>query len=621
MASTVKRLVVAGLLGFVIHGTLFGQLPNIQFRAIVLSAVIVLAILCHPAGGKRPGPVARLWDGALLLIGLAGCAYVAVNYWDIMFDQYALRPAGNLLGLGLILVVLELSRRTVGRAFGVLVAIFAAYALWGDALPGRLGHGGVSHETLMSLLYFSTDGLWGQIFDIFASLLVLFILFSSLMMVTGTGERMIRLACYLGGGMRGGAAKIAVIASAFVGSVSGSSVTNVAMTGTLTIPMMKRLGYRPAVAGAIEATASSGGQITPPMMGAGLFLMAEFLGIPVGHMMLVAAFPAALFFLGVLASVHLESLRHGIGALPPDEIPDRDEVQRFDVYAPIFLPITILVAVLAVGYPAAIAILAACTTLAALHLAPARSMRDLRARGRDLLGVFDDAAGPLAMLGTLCAAAGVLIGVIGVVGLGIKFGDTVMSLANDNLFAALLLSGAVIMVIGMGMPTTAAYVLASSVILTAFIKLGVPEISAHMFIFFFATLSAITPPVCAAVFVAAGIAGAPMLPTAVQTMRFAAIKYVLPFLFVLRPEVLLMGEPATVAFAMLKCVVTTLLLSAAFTGYLFAPVPLIGRTVLMLAAVLALGGGWIWLAAALAMTAGVHLMSAIGGHQRKLRSD
>jgi len=460
-------------------------------------------------------------------------------------------------------------------------------------------------KPLISLIYFSTDGIWGQIFDIFSSLLVLFILFSSLMTVTGTGDKMIRLASYLGGRSRGGAAKIAVIASAFIGSVTGSAVTNVAMTGTLTIPMMKRLGYKKEVAAAIEATASSGGQITPPMMGAGLFLMAEFLNIEISRMMLIVLVPALLFYLGVLFSVHFESSRNNIGALPENELPARSEVMNFSTWGPILVPFVVLVAVIAAGQPAGIAILASTAVLLVLYLAESRSWRDLTDRTRALGQLGSVAGRSIAMLGTLCAAAGILIGVIGMVGLGIKFGDAVLSLANNNLFAALVLSGFVVMIIGMGMPTTAAYVLASSVILTAFLKLGIPELSAHMFIFYFATLSAITPPVCAAVFVAAGIAESKVVPTAIQTMRFAGIKYVLPFLFVFRPELLLSGDLVNTSFIFGCAALATVAFSGAFSRYLTQELNLVWSAMLVVSGLLLLSGNL------LAITLGLGIFVAI----------
>lgn len=573
------------LVGITAWGAVFGQLPNLQHRAIVLSLVAGLAVLVTPAGRSW---AARGLDALMLAVIVVASLWVYVNYWDIMMNPVARRPEAIILGLALVAAILELSRRAIGWTFAILIAIFAAYALFGDLLPGRIGHGGVSLRMLTSMLYLSTDGIWGQVFNIYASFLILFILFSALMMATGAGETMMDIAKLVGGRMRGGPAKISVISSAMIGSMTGSSVTNVAMTGTFTIPMMKRMGYRPEVAGAIEATASSGGQITPPLMGAGLFLMAEFLNLPVSHMMAVALIPALLFYAGVLASVHFESMREGVGALPAEEMPDAARLRRVSVWLPLAAPFVVLLTMLLLGYSVALSILSACVVLAGLHLLFDPENRGFVARLRDLASALVEAAGPLVMLGALCAAAGILIGVIGFVGIGVKFGDAMLGLAGGHLFPALILAGVVVIVIGMGMPTTAAYVLAASTILTSFDMLGVPALNANMFVFYFATLSAITPPVCTAVFVAAGLANASWWATAVQTVRFAVIKYLLPFLFIFRPETLLQGTPLDVAVTLAACLAGTVALSAGFSGWLLGPLHKCARAVTVIAGVLLL---------------------------------
>lgn len=560
------------LVGLTAWGALYGQLPNIQHRSVVLALVAGLAVVVLPLRGS-----ARALDLALLVSILAATAWVYLNYWDVMMNPVTRRPEAIWLGLALIAAILELSRRTVGWTFAVLVALFGAYALFGHLLPGRVGHGGVSLRMLVSMLYLSTDGIWGLVIDIYASFLILFILFSALMMATGVGETMMDLAKLIGGRLRGGAAKIAVVSSAMVGSMTGSSVTNVAMTGNFTIPMMKRLGYRREVAAGIEATASSGGQITPPLMGAGLFLMAEFLAMDVGQVMLIALVPAGLFYIGVLASVHFESVRAGVDRLPESEMPDAARLRRFSVWGPLVIPLVVLLWMILAGFSVGLSILAACAALVTLHLITAGSAAALRDRVGDLLKGLENAAVPLVTLGALCAAAGVLIGVIGFVGIGVKFADAVLGLAEGNFAVALVLAGVVVIVVGMGMPTTAAYILAVSVILTTFVQLGIDPLQAHMFVFYFATLSAITPPVCTAVFVAAGLAEASWWATALQTIRFAVIKYLLPFLFVFRPETLLDGSATAIAAVLAACAAGTVALSAAFSGWLFGPLRPLGR--------------------------------------------
>lgn len=560
--------IVLLLVGYVLYTLAFGALPNLQHRSLVLIGCVAMAVMAFPALRSTFAPAGRAIDLILFGVAAAAAVYVLVNYWDIMLIPGRPTTVEMLLGGGLILTILELSRRCLGWSFTILVALFAGYALFGDLLPGRLGHGGASLSTLVNLSYLSTDGVLGGLFGIFANLLIPFIVFSGLMLATGAGDALLDVAKFVGGRMRGGPAKISVISSAFVGSMTGSSVTNVAMTGNFTIPLMKRLGYRPEVAGGIEATASSGGQITPPLMGAGLFLMAELLRVPVTDMMLIALVPAGLFYVGVLASVHFESVRAGVTALPAEEIPAAAHLRSFSVWGPLLLPFGALIGLLIVGYSVGYALLAAIGTLVTLYLVTARSTSELSRRLVSLFQSLADMAKPIAVLGLLCAAAGLLVAVIGYVGVGVKMSELVLSLGAGNLLLTLILAAIVIMIIGMGMPTTAAYLLAASVIAAAFDQLGISDIQAHMFIFYFATLSAITPPICAAAYVAAGLAGAHWFRVALQSVRFAAIKYLLPFLFVFQPALVLQGTSFEVAWAFVLCAVGAIYLSAALAGQL-----------------------------------------------------
>ena len=565
--STLMMIVVA----VVLYSAAYGQWPNIQQRAGIFAFCLAMGLILFPFRQDAPKGQRFVVDGLLFLLGGGASLYVIVNYWDIMLNPGSLPDWNIWFGVALILVVLELARRTIGYAFAVLIAIFGAYALFGHLIPGKLGHGGASAEFLIDMLYFSTDGIWGPIADIFVTLLIPFTIFSGLMMATGAGENLLDFAKIVGGKMRGGPAKIAVISSAMVGSMTGSSVTNVAMTGNFTIPMMKRLGYRPEVAGGIEATASTGGQITPPLMGAGLFLMSEFLGIPVSRMMLIVLIPAILFYVGVLSAVHFESIRSGIGRVPADEIPEWSKFRKFQVWGPLILPFLLLLGMIFKGYSADYAMLFAILALVATYLGSSRSMADLRGKAVSLIVALEGMAKSIVTLGVLCASAGLLVGVIGSVGIGVKFADAVLSLAGESFLVSLILAGMVIMILGMGIPTTAAYVLALAAIGLAFNKLDIAPLQTHMFIFYFATLSAITPPVCAAVYVAAGIAEASWLKVAIHTIRFAAIKYLMPFLFIFHPGLLGVNGFWDMLFTATACGIGAVLLSGVFSSHLLAP--------------------------------------------------
>ncbi len=575
MSPKIKKYTVGALMlivvAVVLYSAAFGQWPNIQHRAGIFSLCLAMGLILFPFRENASTATRIAVDGGLFLFGSGASLYVIWNYWDIMLRPGSLPKWDVWLGVALILVVMELARRSIGYAFAILIAVFGAYALLGHLIPGKLGHGGASAEFLVDILFFSTDGIWGPITDIFVTLLIPFTIFSGLMMATGAGESLLDFAKIVGGRMRGGPAKIAVLSSAMVGSMTGSSVTNVAMTGNFTIPMMKRLGYRPEVAGGIEATASTGGQITPPLMGAGLFLMSEFLGVPVSQMMLIALVPAILFYIGVLSAVHFESVKSGVGRVPAAEIPDWSKFRSFGVLGPLVLPLLVLIGMIIYGFSADYAMLFAILTLVGTYLMSAGSLKEVRKRVISIVNSFEGMAKTIATLGVLCASAGLLVGVIGSVGIGVKFADAVLGLAGANFLASLVLAGAVIMIVGMGIPTTAAYVLALAVIGLAFKKLGIEPLQTHMFIFYFATLSAITPPVCAAVYVAAGIAEANWIKVAVHTIRFAAIKYLMPFLFIFHPGLLWVNGPIDLLITASACGIGAVLLSAVFSGYLLAP--------------------------------------------------
>jgi TRAP transporter 4TM/12TM fusion protein len=578
----------AALVGFLCVTAVLGQLPNMQQRNIAVTLVLLIGLVSYPAhAGARDG--VPWYDWALAALLVVAAVNLHLKFWDVMMDPMAaIGTADLLLGLAVAAVTIEVSRRAVGASFAVLVVLAILYALYGNLMPGRFAHTGIAWEFLAENIYFSTSGLWGPLTDSFVSLISLFVIFGALMMNTGVGAAMMDAAKLAAGRYTGGAAKIAVVSSAMVGTITGSSVTNVAMTGQFTIPMMKRLGYKPAVAGAIEATASSGGQITPPLMGAGLFLMADFLNVAVTDIMLAALIPAFLFYVGVLASVHFDSAKDGVGGVPPEEMPDAARLRDPRVFIPLLLPFVVLIGMIAQGWPVSWAVLAASAAIALSHLAAARSLSDLARHGRELVNALIETGPALVTLGALIAAASVLVGLIDLTGVGVKFTEVILGASDGSLLVTLLLSAAVMLFLGMGMPTTAAYVLSTAVIVVALQRVGLSPLQAHLFAFYVATLSALTPPVCAAVFVAAGIAGAPWTETAWHTVRLAIIKYLLPFLFALHPALLMEGSAALVLGTLVVAVIGTVLMSASLSGYLAGRLSPLPRAAMFIASALIL---------------------------------
>jgi TRAP transporter 4TM/12TM fusion protein len=576
-------LLTGVLLIFLCVTAFVGQLPNIQQRNIAITLVLLIGLIALPA---HAGARARVpwYDWLMAVLVVVAAINLHVKFWAVMErPEEAIGLLELLSGILVTTITVEVSRRAVGSSFAVLVLIALVYSLYGNLLGGRMAHPGIAWEVLAEYVYLSSAGLWGPLTDSFVSLISLFCLFGALMMNTGVGSAMMDAAMLAAGRYTGGAAKIAVLSSAMVGTITGSSVTNVAMTGQFTIPLMKRLGYRPAVAGAVEATASSGGQITPPLMGAGLFLMAEFLNLPVTAIMLAALIPALLFYVGVFASVHFDSARDGVGGVPPEQMPDPARLRDPRVILQVLTPFVVLIGMIATGWPVAWAVLAASAAIAASHLLAARGRADLRERVGQLWAALLETGPALVMLGALIAAASVLVGLIDLTGAGVKFTEIILRWADGGLALTLILSAAVMLILGMGMPTTAAYVLSTAVIVVALQKVGLSPLQAHMFAFYVATLSALTPPVCAAVFVAAGIANASWTETAWHTVRLAMIKYLLPFIFALHPPLLMEGSMIEILVTLIIAIIGTVMLSAALSGWLAGPVRWALRLPLLLA--------------------------------------
>jgi len=593
-------LLTGCLLVFLCVTTFVGQLPNIQQRNIAITLVLLIGLIALPARQSSARDAVPWYDWLMALILIVAAVNLHLKYWAVMErPEEAITHFELISGMLVAAITVEVSRRAVGLSFAVLVAIAVLYALFGNVLSGRMAHAGIAWPVLAEYVYLSSAGLWGPLTDSFVSLIALFCLFGALMMNTGVGAAMMDGAMLAAGRYTGGAAKISVLSSAMIGTITGSSVTNVAMTGQFTIPMMKRLGYKPAVAGAVEATASSGGQITPPLMGAGLFLMAEFLNLPVTSIMLAALIPALLFYVGVFASVHFDSARDGVGRVPAHELPDPARLRDPRVVVQVLAPFIVLIGMIVTGWPVSWAVLAASAAIAVSHWLAARSLADLRSRTKELWRALLETGPAMVTLGALIAAASLLVGLIDLTGAGVKFTEVILRWGDGGLVLTLMLSAAVMLVLGMGMPTTAAYVLSTAVIVVALQKVGLSPLQAHMFAFYVATLSALTPPVCAAVFVAAGIAGAPWTETAWHTVRLALIKYLLPFIFSVHPPLLMEGGLAIVLATLAVAIAGTIMLSAALSGWLAGPLTGLPRALLLGAALMVLYPEWMTSAAGL----------------------
>ena len=536
------------------------------------------------AGERRAGETevgAGSWfttatDLALGLTLIASAAWLITQHISLVARSGAPLPIDLVLGGLTVLAVLELARRTTGWGIVAVAALSLVYAGLGPQLPGFLAHRGYGPTRLIEHLYLSTEGLWGVPLGVSADFVFLFVLFGAVLEASGGGALLIGLADRVAGRTRGGPAKTAVVASALMGSLSGSAVANVVTTGSFTIPMMKKTGFKPHFAGAIEAAASTGGQLMPPVMGAGAFILATWTNIPYVRVAAAAAIPALLFYVALLAAIHFRAGRMGIGA---GVRADANLNLRARLH--LLLPLFVVVGFLATGRsPMRAAFWGVISALAVTMAGPATRLT----RGRLEQLLIGTGRGAV-QVAAACAAAGVVVGVASLTGIGLRMSELIITLSGGRLPIALMLTALGSIVLGMGLPTTAAYVVLAALGAPALVELGVPLLGAHLFIFYFGCLSNVTPPGSRAAFAAAGVSGAPPMKTAVTAAGLASAGFLVPFGFIYAPALLLEGSPGEIALAVGSALIGVTCLAAAVTGYIRRPLHTLERLLLLAAAV------------------------------------
>ena len=488
-----------------------------------------------------------------------------------------------MLGAIAVLIILELTRRIFGWPLVILAVIFILYAKFNYLLPGALGGRGTDWTRLAVYLYLDTNSMLGLIAAVVFGMVFAFILFGRVLFATGGADFFTDLSMALMGRWRGGPAKVAVVASSLFGTLSGSASSNVVITGSITIPMMTRIGYRPSVAAAVESVASSGGSLMPPIMGATAFIMAEFLSVPYREVVIAALLPAILYYVSLFLQVDLEAAKAGIRGFAGDRIP-----RLFAVLLRgwIFIaPLALLIYCLFVIFlsPAKSALIA---TLALIVVGFARRETWLTP-GRAIACLDDTGRLPIE-IGIIGAVAAVVVGIVNLTGLGLVFSQILLSISGGSMHLLLLLTAAASIVLGMSMPVTASYIILAVLAAPALVEAGVPEMAAHLFIFYFAILSFITPPVCVAVYIASAIARSKPMETALHAMKLGIVAYVVPFVFVADPALLMQGAPGGIALAFVAAVVGFIGLAVALQGYYTRAVPWLVRILLAIAGVMAL---------------------------------
>ncbi|OHE61506.1 MAG: C4-dicarboxylate ABC transporter [Treponema sp. RIFOXYC1_FULL_61_9] len=520
---------------FQLYTASIGLLPARIQRAVHLGFVLVLAYLLYPARRGKGGKGIPAHDIVLALLSACVVGYLVVNARALIERSGAYTQTDFVVGIIGILLVLEACRRVVGLPILTIALIFIAYAWLGPYMPGFLAHRGYKPQRIVSHLFFTTEGVLGVPLGVSATFIFLFILFGAFLEKTGIGMFFIDLANAVAGGYAGGPAKVAVITSALEGTISGSSVSNTVGSGSFTIPMMKRLGYKPEFAAAVEAAASTGGQIMPPIMGAAAFLMAETLGIPYLDVAKAAIIPALLYFTGIFISVHLEAKKLGLKGMPRDTIPRLGAVMKEKGH--LIIPLIAIVYFLAEGStPMRAALWGIVFSVVASVL-----RKSTRMSFKDFVNALEQAGRGVIGVAIACAVAGIIVGVVTLTGLGLKMASGLVDLAGGVKILTLFFTMIASLVLGMGVPTTANYLITATITAPAVVALGVPALAAHMFTFYFGIVADITPPVALAAYAGAAIAKSDPFKTGVTATRLAIGAFIIPYIFVFNPVMLLIG--------------------------------------------------------------------------------
>jgi TRAP transporter 4TM/12TM fusion protein len=588
-AGLVVGVVAVAMSAYHVYARLTWYAPDQQaLLFITLAFSLVLSFLLWPLRkGVTPDrvPWADLFLAALSLVCVG---YMFVNY-DYVVNRFPtahpLSPMDMAVGLAAILLVLEATRRTLGAALPIVAIAFLLYGFAGPWLPSWLYHRGLSLELTIDQTYFTTEGIFGVPMWVAGTYVILFIIFGTFLEKSGAGQFFMNFANAIAGSARGGPGKVAVVSSSLFGTISGSAVANVMVDGWLTIPMMKKTGFKPEAAAAIEAVASTGGQIMPPIMGAAAFVMAEFMGVSYTQVMIAAAIPALFYYGALFAAIHFNAVRSGLKGLPREELPILGHIILRQGH--LFLPVIVLLALLLYGYtPTYAAIIATVALIAISWLRPSTGLR-----WRTCIEALRDGAVHTVPVAMACASAGIVIGVVLQTGLALRFTAFLVEFTYGYLLAALVITMLAGIVLGMGMPTTPAYIMQAALLVPAIMKLGVEPMAAHMFAFYFSCLSAVTPPVALAVFAAASIGGAGLWGSGVQAVKFAAAGFIVPFFFVYNPALLFSGEWTEILRAVVTGSIGVVALAASMEAYFLRTATWFERLLLFAAALLLIDPG------------------------------
>jgi TRAP transporter 4TM/12TM fusion protein len=556
------------LVAFHLYTGGLGLLPDMEQRAVHVLLALSLTFMIIPAVRRdKPENKVPVWDVLAVLAMVAVCVNFFLKYEWYILNSGESETYDIVFGVLSVVLVLEGARRSIGWFFPAFIGLLVLYTLFGRWCPGWLKYPGIRPVFLIQSLYQAAGGIWGFVTGLSATIIAMFVIFGAFVLFTGGGDAFFKIATKFAGRFPGGPALIAVIASSMFGTISGSTVANVVTTGSFTIPAMKRLGYSPSFAGSVEAVASTGGMIMPPIMGASAFVMAEILMISYLEVIKAALIPAVLYYIAVFLCVLLQAYKLGLPPLPKEEIPSTREVLNWSTLAPIGIPIGALLALLIIGRSIITCGFWACATAFILYFfkdfSPVRMMQRVKTAAVGL----EQGGKSLVSVVSLLVAANIAVELLSLSGLAVKISGMILFVGQNNLVLAYILCSITTLILGMGLPAVPAYVVAASVCAPSLVRLGVPSLSAHFFLFYFSCLSSITPPVCCAVYAAAPLAGAHWLHIAFNATRLGIVAYLIPFTFIETPALLMQGNALAIIGHFLLSSLAALLIAFGVIGY------------------------------------------------------
>lgn len=582
----------------------WGVLPSAKARAVHLGFVLALIFLNVPMAKKKDGSTVKFapWDIALAMYGFACNLYLLTRVDAIAANGGVLNQTDYIVAVSIIFMVLMAGRRSIGAIMTLLPVLFLLYAYFGKSLPGILHHRGFGIPRLIKQMVTSPEGIYGIPLGTSCSTIFLFVLFGAFLAETGLSELFTNLSMAIAGDKNGGPAKVSIVAAGLLGMINGSAAANVVTTGAFTIPLMKKLGYAPHFAGAVSAVASTGGQIMPPVMGAAAFIMAEYLGVSYRSIMFMAIIPAVLYYVALWVNVDLESKRLGLKGYAKDQLPGVKK--ELSLRGHMLIPVILLIAMLMMNYSASYSCFVSIVALCVVS----SIKKSTRLNPKKLVKALESGAKQGMSVAIATAVCGMIVGVVNLTGIGLMLANVILKIANGNLLLTMIMTMMACVVLGMGMPTSAAYIVVATVATGAMTTLGVSKAAAHLFVLYYAALSAITPPVALASYAGAGVAGANPNKVGWTAVRIGLLGFIIPFMFVYSPALMMEGTVPTIIWSFITACIGCFSMGGSMQGYYDVQLKGYERAVLLVSAILLIKSGIVTDSIGILLLAGVYML-------------